>query len=213
MLDWLIETFRRPCLDQEKAQAYLEEQATSSFRDIVEEYDSFVPFMRKIPESALLVGSAKDSLGSDIPVRLNPEVPDGLSAILRKLLAKNPGKRYPNAKALLEDITKLRRGEDPDALASFGKFLKCGFCETLNPVGTRKCKICNEPLAEKHASGLHLALRDDEFMCADCKGVNTKGSRSCSQCSRLFCPKCGVKTVTEEDRTCGLCAKRSSYRR
>ena len=70
MLSQLIELCRGRTRDKEKAKEHLHDQAESSFQDIVEEYDSFVPYMRKIPESALHIGTAKDSVGNNIPVRL-----------------------------------------------------------------------------------------------------------------------------------------------
>lgn len=39
---------------------------------------------------------------------LNPEVPEGLAAIVHRAMEKNPAKRYESAQAMLEDITKFK---------------------------------------------------------------------------------------------------------
>ncbi len=44
------------------------------------------------------------------PQQLNPDVPDGMNAIVLKLLAKDPEDRYANADELAEDLWRTRRG-------------------------------------------------------------------------------------------------------
>ena len=39
---------------------------------------------------------------------LNPEVPEGLAAIVHRAMEKNPGKRYESAQAMLEDIAQFK---------------------------------------------------------------------------------------------------------
>ncbi len=43
----------------------------------------------------------------------NFEVPEGLNAIRAKLLAKNPEHRYANASEVVEDLRRVRRGQEP----------------------------------------------------------------------------------------------------
>ena len=57
----------------------------------------------------------------DLPQPLNQlvaDVPRPFEAIVAKLLAKDPGMRYPNAEALREDLRRYRSGEPVMALAS-----------------------------------------------------------------------------------------------
>ncbi len=75
------------------------------------------------------------------PRAVNPTLPDGLCAMVRKMAAKDPGRRYANAVAFLRDLTRVARGEEPDALAEFGRHVRCGFCETFNPADAKKCRV------------------------------------------------------------------------
>ena len=119
----------------------------------------------------------------------DPELSDGLSAVAKKMLAKPPKKRYPNVAAFLEDLRKVRAGEEPEAMAEFGTLVKCGFCETFNALADRKCKVCGENLQE--AGGpLEIAAREDEFKCPGCGGINRKGVRHCRECRKPFCTRC-----------------------
>ena len=43
----------------------------------------------------------------------NPGIPEGLDAIRKKLLAKDPERRYADASQVVEDLRRVRRGEDP----------------------------------------------------------------------------------------------------
>ncbi|MDI4648756.1 AAA family ATPase [Cohnella hashimotonis] len=45
-------------------------------------------------------------------VELQPQVPDGLEAMIMKLLDKNPDNRYPNAGSLLADLDRMERARD-----------------------------------------------------------------------------------------------------
>ena len=44
------------------------------------------------------------------PKALNPALPDGMNAIIMRLLSKDPDDRYPDADALAEDLWRARRG-------------------------------------------------------------------------------------------------------
>lgn len=44
------------------------------------------------------------------PKELNPAVPEGMNAVIMKLLSKDPEDRYPDAEALAEDLWRVRRG-------------------------------------------------------------------------------------------------------
>ena len=70
MLEHLIEIARGRAADRAKAHAYLAEHAASSFREMLADYDAFVPHVAQIEEPALLLGTAKDSSDAESPVRL-----------------------------------------------------------------------------------------------------------------------------------------------
>src|SRR5262245_33480746 len=70
MIDWLVETFRGRQSDWIKARKYIAEAANSSFKDIMQGYDAFVPYMEEIHDPSILIGTGKDSLGNEVPVRI-----------------------------------------------------------------------------------------------------------------------------------------------
>ena len=123
------------------------------------------------------------------PKEYDESLPDGLCALVKKMMAKPPGKRYAGAPAFLADLEKVIRGEDPDAVQEFGTFVRCGFCETFNPVTERRCKVCGEHL---HVAGgpLEIAVRPDEFKCPGCGALNGKNARACGRCRKVFCARC-----------------------
>jgi len=136
--------------------------------------------------------------------RLHDEsLPEGLCAVVRKLIAKPPKKRYPNVPDFVADLAKARRGEDPDALAEFGALVKCGFCEAMNPAGERKCRICNEPL-QGSGGPIEIVARADEFKCPGCGDLNRKGVRSCHGCKKPFCTRCRQRIAVLKG-TCHQC--------
>ena len=47
------------------------------------------------------------------PRELNPEIPEGLNALITKLLAKDPDSRYESAAQLADDLRRLRDGLPP----------------------------------------------------------------------------------------------------
>ena len=49
------------------------------------------------------------------PVQLNPRVPEGMNAIVTKLLAKDPEDRYVDADELANDLKRVNRGLEPVA--------------------------------------------------------------------------------------------------
>jgi hypothetical protein len=126
------------------------------------------------------------------PQKVDASLSEGLSALVLKCMAKPPKRRYPNAPALLADLAKVSAGEDPEAVAEFGAKIRCGFCETMNPVTEKKCKVCNESL---HAGGgpLEIAARSDEVKCDGCGTISRKGSRACGGCAKAFCQRCHLR--------------------
>lgn len=138
------------------------------------------------------------------PKIYKPGLSEKLNAIIRKCLAKDPKKRYQKAEALILDLEKYQAGGDPDALKDFGTYIKCQFCDTLNPVGNQKCKICNEPLQSK-AHKLEIDEEDD-FRCNSCGEPNSKNSKSCKRCRKSFCTRCGTRVAVLRG-VCPFCFK------
>ncbi len=137
------------------------------------------------------------------PQAYDDTLSDGLCAVIRKMIAKAPAKRYAGATALVRDVERVMRGEDPEAMEDFGKFVKCGFCETLNPAGEKRCKVCGEGL---HTLGgpLEIAQRPDEFKCPSCGRLTRKGARACEHCGKAFCAACKRRLAVLEGH-CELC--------
>lgn len=126
------------------------------------------------------------------PSQIDPDLGDGFSAVVRKLIAKPPKKRYAAAAEVIADFNRLLRDEDPEALAQFGEMVRCGFCETMNPASEKKCKVCHESLGGV-GGPLEIAARPDEVRCPGCGALTKKGSRTCSGCTKLFCTRCRVR--------------------
>ncbi|HEV3026297.1 MAG TPA: serine/threonine-protein kinase, partial [Planctomycetota bacterium] len=122
------------------------------------------------------------------------ELADGLCAMVKKMIAKPPKKRYPHVPEFLDDLKKVSQGEDPDALAEYGQMVKCSFCETFNAMNERKCKVCGENLGDA-AGPLEIAARPDEFKCPGCGALNRKGSRVCGGCRKHFCSRCKIRVA------------------
>ncbi len=126
------------------------------------------------------------------PSSVDPEVSDGLSAVIRKLITKPPKKRYANGAALVEDLTRLLKDQDPEALAEFGDMIRCGFCETMNLSSEKKCKVCHESLHGGDGP-IEIAQRPDEVRCPGCGALSKQKARICSGCRKPFCIRCHVR--------------------
>jgi predicted Ser/Thr protein kinase len=128
------------------------------------------------------------------PKHYDSELADGLCAMIKKMIAKPPKKRYPHVPEFLDDLKKVSTGEDPDALSEFGQMVKCQFCETFNAITDKKCKICGETLGDA-AGPLEIAARPDEFKCPGCGHLNRKGSKVCGGCRKHFCGRCKIRVA------------------
>ena len=69
LIRW-IELTRRRSVDRRKAQAYSAAVADAEFRAAMADYDSFVDVAGAVVEPAFPIGTAKDSAGDAIPIRL-----------------------------------------------------------------------------------------------------------------------------------------------
>jgi hypothetical protein len=70
MIDWFVEALRGRQSDWIKARKYIAESARSSFKEIMSGYDEFVAHMDEVSEPSILIGTGKDSLGNEVPVRI-----------------------------------------------------------------------------------------------------------------------------------------------
>ena len=129
------------------------------------------------------------------PQKVNPNISDGLNAIIRKLLLKTPAKRYQNARELLDEMSRYRRGEAPLALQQLGHQIRCTFCEAMNPSSEQNCKVCGETL---HPSAQEITLlpREDEIQCPACRGFVKKDARHCPSCNKPICVRCHKRIAT-----------------
>ncbi len=80
------------------------------------------------------------------PSAINSNVPKSIDAIVRKLMAKEPEKRYQSADELSNDIELYLKGQVPKAVQQFIKLIKCPLCESQNSASLKRCKVCNELL-------------------------------------------------------------------
>lgn len=136
------------------------------------------------------------------PHEINRSIPEEVSYIILKLLEKDPNRRYASAQELLEDLDRFKKGQEVKAMYNFKKFVKCRFCDTLNPPNLGSCKICSESLSEQKPS-LDVQLRSGEFTCPGCRNIVERGRPVCPYCRKRFCPKCGVRLAAAS----GSCAK------
>ncbi|MEZ6189605.1 MAG: serine/threonine-protein kinase [Planctomycetota bacterium] len=66
--------------------------------------------------SPLLVLEKVKSEDPTWPLERDPETPEGIDAICRKAMAKDPAERYPSARALQHDLRRFLAGKRPAAL-------------------------------------------------------------------------------------------------
>jgi hypothetical protein len=138
------------------------------------------------------------------PLRqFQPTLSKGVVAVVKKAIAKGPARRYADAADFGADLARVERGEEPEAMAQFARTVKCGFCDALNPEGSRLCAVCKEPIGAKQAE-LTLMARANEFRCPGCKGFVPLKTRACPHCSRAFCRRC-LRRLAAADGLCARC--------
>jgi len=71
LFNWIVEKARTQEADRGKAQKCLLDAANTNFRELMQGYDAFVPYMNDIKDPSILIGRAKDSIGNDVPVRIS----------------------------------------------------------------------------------------------------------------------------------------------
>jgi serine/threonine-protein kinase len=116
------------------------------------------------------------------PRSLNPACPPGVQAVLAKMMARAPERRYADATSLLAELDRLSRGDDPKALADTGRRIKCGFCDTVNKSDATRCTTCGERIGVQADAPLELALREGEVRCSGCGAIHPERLRACPSC-------------------------------
>ncbi|MBI3099035.1 MAG: protein kinase [Planctomycetes bacterium] len=132
---------------------------------------------------------------------IEKDIPEGVSAIIQKLLQKDPRKRYASTENLIRDLDKVLQDEVPSALEEVGELVVCKFCGTGNPQKSRKCNVCGEFLQEGKSATI---LLEDEFECPKCHQAQTIGGGRCAKCRALLCTKCHVRLAVA-DTLCDSC--------
>jgi len=112
------------------------------------------------------------------PLRVSDALTEALSAIVEKLLAKDPRNRYAKAEDLIQDLTRVEAGEAPMALSDFGGGKRDSAAGPATP-----------------AAG--------EFVCANCSSVQKKGVKRCVRCHVEICRNCQRQVASVN----GLCAE------
>ncbi len=178
MLERLIEIARGRAADQGKARAYLAHHAAESFREMLADYDAFVPHASRVEEPALPLGTARASSGEEIPVRLPWEdiychwlVQGGTGTgkttfatwLVRNALRESQGIGVLDCKSGFFDAAILWAGATAYAMAperreAFARRLAIvnPFGETLVPLNV--CKPLPGATAETQAYEVALAL-------------------------------------------------------
>jgi serine/threonine protein kinase len=130
-------------------------------------------------------------------------VPEALSYVAAKMMAKDPARRYQSAKEVLEELDRFRRGEPVRAMQETRRYVKCGFCDTLNPPTNTECKICGEDL-RGGAGPLDIELRAGEFKCPGCMNIIDRVRAVCPYCKKPFCMTCKTRLAVA-GRYCETC--------
>jgi serine/threonine protein kinase len=139
------------------------------------------------------------------PSEANTLLGKGLSPVILKLLSKLRSKRYGSAKEFLEDFQKCREGKAPQSAKTSTRALRCPFCETLFPAGTKKCSVCGESLGAPASGALDLLARAGEILCPSCGAYCSKDARACTRCGKGICARCRKAPSVRRD-LCAACA-------
>lgn len=133
------------------------------------------------------------------PGAWNLELPRALSAIITKLLEKDPATRYGFAEEVARDFEAVLRGETPAAAGS-QEGRTCQFCKTPNPATEQKCIVCGKPLS----SSAEKLLLDSEFLCPKCERPIDEDTVAC-HCGYRPCKKCHKNDSDPETGYCNEC--------
>jgi serine/threonine protein kinase len=139
------------------------------------------------------------------PSAVNSLVPEPLSAIVLKLLSKVRGKRFQTAREFLDDLKRWHDGKPPEATFETGRAVRCPFCETAHPMGTKRCSVCGESLALPGSGSLDFRARSDEIACPSCGAFCEKDARACARCGKGICTQCR-KASSVRQGLCETCA-------
>lgn len=146
-----------------------------------------------------LIEIAHRSTAPKPPGAYNLELPRAISAIILKLLEKDPANRYGFAEEVARDFEAVLKGETP-AAAGGQEGRLCQFCKTPNPASEQKCVVCGKPLS----SSADKLLLDDEFLCPKCERPIDETTVEC-KCGYRPCKKCHKNDADAETGYCNAC--------
>ncbi|MEK7465928.1 MAG: serine/threonine-protein kinase [Planctomycetota bacterium] len=132
------------------------------------------------------------------PASHNPDIPQGVSAVIMKMIAKKPADRYQSAEELLADLERVESGREPLAPPDPSEMLTCRFCQAQNKPTAKKCMDCGENLG----ANIEMLLMDNEFQCPKCRNAVTMGVRMCESCGMMFCKSCKISPVAAGTQYC-----------
>jgi len=133
------------------------------------------------------------------PGAWNLELPRALSAVIMKLLEKDPIGRYGFAEEVARDFEAILRGETPHA-AGGQESRTCRFCRTANPATEQTCLVCGKPMVELS----DMLLLDDEAPCPKCTKPLSREAKACS-CGYSACVMCKEREADAEFGYCSTC--------
>jgi hypothetical protein len=113
------------------------------------------------------------------PLRVSDALTEALAAIVEKLLAKDPRNRYATADELIQDLTRVEKGETPKALSELGT------------VGRETPTAAAPPVA-------------GQFVCVNCGSTQKMGVSRCTRCRVEIC-RCCQRQVASVNGQCAEC--------
>lgn len=111
------------------------------------------------------------------PQQYNPDVPDGISTVLKKMMARDVEQRYSTCEELLRDLKIYREAAESDVKVF------CPSCGFGNPFGADKCVECRTSLLEP---------------CPSCGTPDTVGAKFCGNCGANLAQEKEIATILAE---------------
>ncbi len=127
------------------------------------------------------------------PQGKNTQVSEGLDAIIRKMISKDPARRYQTAGDFLKDLRRYQGGDDPKAMEMFIRLVRCNFCEATNPEAAKRCSVCGESLQPEEVGEIDLLPLEEK--------------PSKMEVSKKLCIRCGKRPPVFRG-VCGSCRRR-----
>jgi len=134
------------------------------------------PFDGRTPAEVLLNIMKKEPVA---PAEHNPEVPDELWRIIRKMIARSMDERYSTCEELLRDIKEFQAG----AATEDTGVVYCPACGLGNPLTAEQCRDCSKSLLEP---------------CPSCGTPDFVDAKFCGSCGASLAEEKQVKALVDE---------------